>query len=76
MALKKCIVCSSSFSGKSNARTCTARCRKRLQKIRSILVLVPGGGVSHDFLVAPKSKQPVLNKTNPVNISPQRKVGR
>ncbi|MBI2285409.1 carbohydrate binding domain-containing protein, partial [Candidatus Saccharibacteria bacterium] len=34
MAAKKCLICSSSFSGRRDAKTCSARCRKRLQLVR------------------------------------------
>lgn len=34
MAAKKCLICNSSFSGRRDAKTCSPRCRKRLQKVR------------------------------------------
>jgi hypothetical protein len=34
MASKKCLICSSSFSGRRDAKTCSMRCRKRLQLVR------------------------------------------
>jgi hypothetical protein len=34
MAAKKCLICNSPFSGRKDAKTCSARCRKRLQKVR------------------------------------------
>ncbi|HEX5395187.1 MAG TPA: hypothetical protein VFW52_02480, partial [Candidatus Saccharimonadales bacterium] len=37
MAAKKCLICSYSFSGRSDAKTCSPRCRKRLQLVRQEL---------------------------------------
>jgi len=34
---KNCIVCRQPFSGRPNAKTCSARCRKRLQRAKSLL---------------------------------------
>jgi hypothetical protein len=34
MAAKKCLICSSVFEGRADARTCSPRCRKRLQLLR------------------------------------------
>jgi hypothetical protein len=34
MALKKCRICGKSFTGRTDARTCSPRCRKRLQLLR------------------------------------------
>jgi hypothetical protein len=34
MAAKKCLICNSPFSGRRDAKTCSPRCRKRLQKVR------------------------------------------
>lgn len=34
MASKKCLICSSSFSGRRDAKTCSVRCRKRLQLLK------------------------------------------
>ena len=34
MAAKKCLICNSAFSGRADAKTCSARCRKRLQLVR------------------------------------------
>jgi hypothetical protein len=34
MAAKKCLICNSPFTGRRDAKTCSARCRKRLQKVR------------------------------------------
>jgi hypothetical protein len=34
MAAKKCLICSSLFEGRADARTCSPRCRKRLQLLR------------------------------------------
>ncbi|MBI4034364.1 hypothetical protein HY380_00530 [Candidatus Saccharibacteria bacterium] len=38
MALKKCLICSSRFEGRRDAKTCTPRCRKRLQQIRHNII--------------------------------------
>jgi hypothetical protein len=34
MAAKKCLICNSPFVGRKDAKTCSAKCRKRLQKVR------------------------------------------
>jgi hypothetical protein len=34
MAAKKCLICNAPFSGRRDAKTCSAKCRKRLQKVR------------------------------------------
>ncbi len=34
MAAKKCLICSESFSGRKDAKTCSVRCRKRLQLLK------------------------------------------
>jgi hypothetical protein len=41
MASRKCLICSSSFSGRRDAKTCSARCRKRLQKVKWSFLPVP-----------------------------------
>jgi hypothetical protein len=34
MAAKKCLICNCSFAGRADAKTCSPRCRKRLQQVR------------------------------------------
>src|SRR3989344_2376291 len=34
MAARRCLICSSGFSGRRDAKTCSPRCRKRLQLLR------------------------------------------
>jgi|GEM_PF-1092700 len=41
MAAKKCLICNGPFVGRRDAKTCSARCRKRLQKVRSSLYAGP-----------------------------------
>jgi N-acetylneuraminic acid mutarotase len=41
MAAKKCLICSNSFSGRRDAKTCSMRCRKRLQLLRQSFGGVP-----------------------------------
>ncbi|HEY5549715.1 MAG TPA: hypothetical protein VIK37_00705, partial [Candidatus Saccharimonadales bacterium] len=38
MAAKKCLICSSTFSGRRDAKTCSSRCRKRLQLLRTSFI--------------------------------------
>src|SRR3989344_5660580 len=37
MAARRCLICSSGFSGRRDAKTCSPRCRKRLQLVRMSL---------------------------------------
>jgi len=37
MAIRKCIVCGCGFVARRDAKTCSARCRKRLQLIKFTL---------------------------------------
>jgi predicted nucleic acid-binding Zn ribbon protein len=41
MASRKCLICSDSFSGRRDAKTCSARCRKRLQKVKWSFMSAP-----------------------------------
>lgn len=34
MAIRKCIICGCGFQARRDAKTCSARCRKRLQLIK------------------------------------------
>src|SRR5690348_5465773 len=34
MAAKRCLMCSGHFKGRADAKTCSPRCRKRLQQVR------------------------------------------
>src|SRR3954470_20652269 len=36
-ANKKCVSCGTPFEGRRDARTCSARCRKRMQRAKSLL---------------------------------------
>jgi hypothetical protein len=38
MAAKKCLICNNSFIGRADAKTCSQRCRKRLQLLREQLL--------------------------------------
>jgi hypothetical protein len=44
MAAKRCLICTSSFSGRRDAKTCSARCRKRLQIVRAEFISSSGVG--------------------------------
>ena len=41
MASRKCLICNRSLAGRRDARTCSVRCRKRLQKVRLHFELTP-----------------------------------
>ncbi len=41
MAAKKCLICNCPFSGRRDAKTCSARCRKRLQLVKLSFVTAP-----------------------------------
>lgn len=41
MAAKKCLICNCSLSGRRDAKTCSARCRKRLQLVKLSFVRAP-----------------------------------
>jgi hypothetical protein len=41
MAAKKCLICNIPFCGRRDAKTCSARCRKRLQKVRLSFYVAP-----------------------------------
>jgi hypothetical protein len=41
MAAKKCLICNCPFSGRRDAKTCSAKCRKRLQKVRWSFYVTP-----------------------------------
>jgi N-acetylneuraminic acid mutarotase/predicted nucleic acid-binding Zn ribbon protein len=41
MALKKCLICSKAFSGRRDAKTCSVRCRKRLQLVKLSVFSAP-----------------------------------
>mgnify|MGYP000188558338 CR=1 FL=1 len=41
MAAKKCLICNCSFAGRKDAKTCSSRCRKRLQLVKLSFSAVP-----------------------------------
>jgi hypothetical protein len=41
MAVKKCLICNKAFSGRRDAKTCSVRCRKRLQLVKLSVFSAP-----------------------------------
>lgn len=51
MAAKKCLICNCGFSGRRDAKTCSPRCRKRLQLVR--LTFIPARATRQMSRTAP-----------------------